>query len=626
LGLLAFALYGPTLSHPFIYDDRTLIAQNPFLKDLTAIPSLFITDLWSGLAAPRSVEGTAADEEQTAHRRYRPLLMASYALNHAAGGTDPFGYHLVNVLLHAAATALLYLVALELGWSHLGAFVAGLVFALHPLHSEAVAWVVGRPEMMMAVGMLGALWCHARGLRAWAMAAFLFGLFSKEQAVMLPALIMLADACAGRLARSERASWRALVGRYGGYVLLLGLFLALRTAVLGGFQPARYPLSENPLEHVDGAMWLLSVLKMAGHYLRLSLWPAVLSIDYSYDALPLARSVLEPGVLWAAMAWGGLAGLAAWGWRRDRRITLAVGLTILTFLPAANVLVPLGTPVAERVFYLPLGGLCLLVGLLPEHLSLRETSHRRWPVGAALAVGLATVLALTGRTLVRLQDWRSNETLFRSAVAVVPSSARAHFLLGSELLDQREPAAVAEGLKELEQALAIYPAYVRDDPVFASNLGIALLQFERYEEAARALESAVAKWPGWKIPYHHLGFAYVKLAQPDKAVEAWRTNLKLAPDDMLVRLRLSRLLVQQGRHEEGLKEAEAAIARDPEYASAHYHRGWALQGLGRLDEARAAYDHVLAMPNAPEVAKTEAVRRLLELLQPGVSRKGRLSS
>ena len=606
--LLAILVYTPTIGHQFVYDDRVLIEQNPLLKDIRGLPRLFFTDLWSGVGAPSSKEAAADSDPATQRRRYRPMLMASYALNYAMGGLNPVGYHLVNVLFHAVASGLLYLVALELGWTPLGAFAASSLFALHPLHVEAVAWVAGRPEMMMAMGFLGALWCHLRGRRGAALALFLFALFSKEQAIVFPALALIADMIARRRAGALTAP--GLFRPLWTYVLVLFLFLGLRTAVMGGYQPAPYPFSDNPLEHLEGVAWLFSTAKMAGYYLWLSIWPASLSIDYSYNALPFASSLIDLGVVWALMAWGGLMTVGIWGWRRDPRIAFATTLTVFTFLPAANLILPVGTPFAERLFYLPLGGLCLLMGIASEHIA-RRTAGVAWQ--GAMIVGLALLLGVSARTLTRLHDWTTSETLFRSAVAVVPTSARAHFLLGSELLGQGRPETLAESLKELEAALAIYPDYVRSDPALANNLGIALVQLGRYEQARSVLEEAIALRPRWSNPYHHLGFAYMKLGHTDKAIDTWRTGLMLAPDDMLVRLRLSRLLIQERRFEEGLVEADAALARDSEYASGFINRGSALEGLGRRAEARAAYEHVLAMSSAPDIAKTEARTKVAEL-------------
>jgi tetratricopeptide (TPR) repeat protein len=635
LGLLAVLVYIPTLSHDFVYDDRALIEQNPLLKSLRSIPTLFVTDLWSGVGPSHSADGIARDQGSL-HRRYRPLPMASYALNHALGESRPLGYHLVNVLLHAATSVLVYLVALELRWSPAGAILAGVLFAVHPLHTEPVAWVVGRPEMMMSLGLLGALWFHLRGRPAAAIAAFLLAMLSKEQAVVFPGLALLTDLCRNTRSECVPLAWRTLLWRYGGYALVLSLFLLARVAVLGGFQPDRYPFSENPLEHLAGSTWLLSVIKMAGHYLWLTLWPAVLSVDYSYDALPMATTAFDAGVLWSVLAWSSLLGTGLWGWRRDRRITAAVGLTALPFLPVANLLVPVGTPLAERLFYLPLGGLCLLGGVgyeavrratgdgktidvrsswfevLPVSKSTNRQINRFGGRLALVFVALAC-LALAIRTESRLRDWRNSEVLFRSAVAAFPASARAHFLLGSELLGQGTPSALIEGITELETTLTIYPDYVRSDAVFANNLGVGLIQLGRYDEGRAALEHATGLRPRWANPYHHLGFAYMKAGRAEDAVRAWRTDLALAPDDLPVRLRLGRLLAQLRRYEEGLAEAEAAIALDPGYASAHFTRGWALQGLGRLQEARASYEHVLAMPDAPGIAKTEAARKLMDL-------------
>ena len=544
LFFLALIIYLPTLDNRFVYDDRTLIEHNPLLTRLSSIPSLFVTQLWSGKGSSQSADSTQDEDTYNFDRRYRPMLMASYSLNYAVDGFNPLGYHLVNVVFHAAVTAVFYLVALELGWSQSGAFVSSVLFAVHPLHSEAVAWVAGRPEMMMAMGVLGALWCAMRGRQIAAVLSFLFALFCKEQAVVLPALILLADVCRQRSTAMQTTAWPAMLQRYGYYVVILIGFLALRTTVLRGFQPARYPFFSNPLEHMTGVVWLMNVLKMAGHYLWLSIWPAALSVDYSYNALPLATTVQDPGVLWAAVAWGSLLWLGIWGWGRDRRTTFAVGLTMLTFLPAANLLVPVGTPFAERLFYLPLSGLCLLAGLLWEQImpTAAGRQFRTW-----IILGVALGLLLAARTVVRLQDWKTTETLFRSAVEVVPGNAGAHFLLGSELMRKGTKPALEEGITEFERALAIYPAFAREDGIFAYNLGTALVHVGRYEEARTFLEFAVTKHPRWSMPYHYLGLAYMKLDQSEKAVDAWGTALKLDPSDMQVRWWLSPLRSDSAR-------------------------------------------------------------------------------
>jgi Flp pilus assembly protein TadD len=636
--LLVGLAYWPTLDNDFTYDDRILIEHNERLQRLDGIPRLFVSEWWAGLE--QRLGGVPVEEgaSPTIDRRYRPLAAVSYVLNYKLGGGHPFGYHLVNLLLHAAGSWLLYLVALEVGLSVGAALLAAIVFAVHPLHSEAVAWGVGRPELMMALGVLAGLWCAGRGYRNWALAAFACGLLSKEQAVVLPALVILYDFCMGRECPPDR-TWRGWLwfvsARYGGYALVLSGYLFARLAILGDLRPPRYGFLANPLEHIAGAEWALSTLKLAGRYLWLTVWPVPLVVDYSYNAIPLAESVLDPGVLWAAGTWGGLLGLAVWGLRRDRRVSFAVGLTVLSFAPVANVLVPVGTPMAERLFYLPLGGLCLLAGLAYDGvrcrvsgLSAHSSAFSLQPSALFVLRSLLIVvcLALTLRTVVRTWDWANNETLFRSAVRVVPDNAKAHYLLGLALLEKKTQDGRERALAEFQTAIALYPDYPSDNAGFNINLGAVLFELGRAEEALKILKRAMEVSPRWSDTHRSLGLVYAKLGRHDEAERTWREGLALTPEDPDLRSMLSRLLLEQGRYGEALAEAEVALKQSPDVLPAFYTRTLALEALGRMDEAAAGYERVLALASAPPEARQDAGRRLRALrekashqCQPGLA-------
>src|SRR5574341_516770 len=218
LVLLAGLAYAATLGNGFVYDDITLIGENKLLKRLDSIPQLLVSDWWKGVEEQIGRVRPDDGSPSSGDRRYRPLVAITYVLNYTIGGPAPLGYHLVNALLHAVVSWLLYLVALDLGFSAGASLVAAVLFAVHPLHSEAVAWVVGRPELLMSLGVLAGLWCAIRGYRWLALAAFVCGLLSKEQAVVLPALVVLAEVCARREDRRHqtRQEWlRAALPRYG---------------------------------------------------------------------------------------------------------------------------------------------------------------------------------------------------------------------------------------------------------------------------------------------------------------------------------------------------------------------------------------------------------------------------
>jgi len=633
LVLLTALAYGLTLRNEFVYDDTTLIAQNKLFQRLDAIPQLFVTDWWKGVGHELGRDPSQeAGQPSTGDRRYRPLAALTYVVNYVLIGPAPWGYHVINLVLHAGVSYLLYALAVALGWTSGAALIAAALFAVHPLHTEAVAWVVSRPELLMALGVLGGLWCEVRGSRRGALAAFGLGLLSKEQAVVLPVLLLLMDLCfkarpsptvpsAGPTLFPPIPSNRAhrtayVVRRYGPYMVVLVAYLTLRTVVMGGIQPPAYPFLRNPLEYAEGWVWGLSVVKLAGQYLWLSVWPATLSVDYSYNAIPLATGVGEAGVLWGVGAWGGLLALGVWGWRRDRRLTWAVGLTGVTFAPVANVLISVGTPLAERVFYLPLGGLCLLVGIAYERLAVRNdvrrTTYDAPRTFVTVLIGLVC-LALTVRTIVRVQDWRSNETLFTSAIAAVPGNAKVHAVVGDEYMKRRDAESLRQALVEYRKALDLYPNYLTTHAGLAMNFGSVLVDLGYLPEALEAMRLAADVSPKWGRTHYNLGLVYAKLKQYREAEEEWKRAVELQPDDPQIHSTVSRFLLERGRYAEGLEAADTALALKPGFVPALFNRALALEALGRLPEALGGFERVMRETEAPPAARQDAERRMDEI-------------
>ena len=589
LSLLVVLAYANSLLNGFANDDHVIIVQNKLITQLRNIPTLFTRDYWASSRNPNE----AIPPPSTG--LYRPFVMTTYALNYAAGGLNPFGYHAANLLLHLLATWLVYLLALRLNCSPGGALIAAAIFAVHPLHTEAVTGIVGRAELLMAASVLGGLVLAVNGSRWLALGVFTIGLFSKEQAAVLPVLLVLYEVCVRRAGTRRVDQPVALFSRssrllhYGGYLLVLAVYLTIRSHTLGGLRPPSLGFLENPAAFADWPVRLLTLLKVAGRYLWLCLWPASLSADYSYNAIPLARSLFDPAVLWALVAWGSLGAAAVWAFRRDGRFTFCIGLTLLTFLPVSNLVISIGTIMGERLFYLPSAGLCLLVGLGWDRLTGRLTSRAVRLGAAALVAGLC--LALAVRTVVRNQDWINNETLFRHDAQVVPENAKVYAYLGKALKDK---GAREDALNAYQAALRLYPEYAKTDAPFNAGFGDALLQNGRVEEGIQALERAVSLDPQWSSLHYNLGLAYARQGIFEKAETAWRQALALYPNAPHIHSSLSRLLIEQGRFAEALAEADAALQQDPDFLLALGNRAWALEGLGRLEEAAAGYERVLA--------------------------------
>ncbi len=603
LALLATLAFANTFYNGFAFDDERLIVKNRFIKQWRQIPTLFTTPYWAG--AREGEEG--AKPQGTL---YRPLVLLTFALNYGLGGVNPFGYHLLNLLLHFAVSLILYNLARQLGLSWGAALIGAAVFAVHPLHTEAVTGIVGRAELVMALGVLLALlWYHRSGAPARlevryllaSLAAFLMALMSKEQAMVLPVLLLLADLVALKETKELRG-WvgviRGMLPRYGPYLLVLVTFLVLRVFFFEVHlykAGAKIPFLDNPLAQAPLDVRVLTALKVAGRYLWLCVWPAQLSADYSYNAIPLAASIWDSGVLLGGLAWGGVLGLMIYAFLRGiRPVVFGLGLMVLTFLPASNLVVPIGTIMGERLFYLPSAGLCLVLGVAWERVAswTDRADHSHSLKGAALGSVTVIVLLLTLQTIQRNRDWRDTATLFRSAVRVVPQSAKAHCILGTSSLTGEN----LEGtLREFEEALRIYPEFLTCRWETNAALGAAFLKMRRIEEAIESLERSVRLNPNLQEAHYDLGLAYAQAERWPEAETAYRKALALNRDDFDARVSLGAALLRMGRIEEAIRTLEPAVRLKPELQEAHYDLGLAYAKAERWPEAEAAYRKALAL-------------------------------
>ncbi len=545
--LLTGALYAGTAGHEFTLDDGVLVRDNPLIRDLRGLPTLFASDYWE----PEAKVGL-----------YRPLVSTSYALNFALGGLEPLGYHLLNIALHAAVSVGVWAVYRRLCGSALVAGAAAALFAAHGLHTEAVANVVGRAELLAALFYLLALLGYVEGqvrggrggaaLYAASLGAYLLALLSKESALTLVAVLFLYDFAYGegsgalgeRLSRTLRRHWRP----YLGYVVLTLLYLGLRLLALGaaGGVPAP-PALDNPLVTLELPWRVLTALEVGLRYLGLLVFPLRLSYDYSYDQIPLLASLADPRAWLVLGLWGAVLGIVVRSYRRRRDLFFALAFYLVTFSPVSNLLVVIGTIMGERLVYLPSAGFCLALTLLIQRgcgaLPLQARGARALFAGVlVLVVGLHAT-----RTLVRNADWRSNERLYLHDVSVVPKSAKALNNAGKVLQDLGQQ---REAIAEFERAIQIDPSY----PTPYLNWSYSLSALGRDDEAIRLLERELRRGEPNPFVYNNLGFLLV-----DKEIDIKR-GVTL------------------------LETARQLRADDPDLLDS---LGWGYYKLGRLEEAQA---------------------------------------
>lgn len=593
--ILVALAYANSLWNDFTYDDRAIIQENTLIRRLGDIPTLFTTHYW---------EGASVFGQEYSLALYRPFVLTTYTLNYLTSGPAPWAFHLTNILIHLGVVLTLYGIACRLALSWSGALVTALVFAVHPLNTEAVTGIVGRAELLMTLGVVMAFYWdlgknavqqRVTKLSLASVAAFALGLLSKEQAIMLPGLLIVADAMRGDDV-TERRRWRIFWDarfRYLGYLMVAGFYLVTRTAVVGITLPQPSNVA-NPLSVIDPTLSLINAVKVAGTYLWLTVWPANLSADYSYNAIALTNTPLDPTVWVSALAWILLLALGVVAIYQHRRpMAIGIAMMFLFFLPVANLAVHIGTIMGERLFYLPLAGLCLVLGTgwdSVARLVARSASNRSL-VSLGVGVAILSLVPLTARTITRNRDWENNATLFSSMVHSQPGSARAHFLMAGIHHERGE---LDDAHERFEAALTILPRYL-ELPAFAQHYGRLLTDLGRADEAVAVMEAAIRANPERKrnpFIYRALARAHERnealalaAAARERAIEITAsipgTSAKVLVTDYG---QLARLYTLQGRTADGQRALMISLDRvgkDQRLAKAE-RMGMTAQILGNL--------------------------------------------
>ncbi|MDQ6622343.1 MAG: tetratricopeptide repeat protein [Verrucomicrobiota bacterium] len=585
--IVACVVYLNSLGGAFVSDDRPLILDHPYTQHLRDFPAIFTAGHYAGKGG------------------YRPLTTSSFALNYQLGGTNPWSYHLVNLLLHGLVSVLVYLLVLQIFQAQPAALIAALLFAVHPVHSEAVAWISGRAELLAALFSLGSWLVYLRG-RFFAVALVLFfaGLLSKENALVLPLLVIAGDLYLSRRGEASRAV-SARLKYYAGFAGVIAFYFVFRWAlyhhtILRGTGGIAF--IDNPAAQTSIGVRVMTALKILGEYFQLLLWPRHLTADYSFNAVPLVHNLGDPGFLFGCALVLVLLGILFASFFARDTIWLAIAFAFIAMAPTANFFVPIGTIKAERLLYLPSVGFCMAVGLICARLELRRPLRL-----AANAIMVVALLLLSVRTWVRNADWQTELTLWAATARTAPENFRAQSLLGSLYL---KSSASAAAIAANQRALAINPS--SEDALL--NLGVALVQAGRISEAMELYERAIADHPERASFHLNLGLAYALRGDILSAAESFRDASKLDPASAVAHFNLGLALSRMGNKTEALENYRRATELKPDYAEAWNALGALSLKLGKKEEARAALKRALAL--RPDYDEARFNLDLLDSFQP----------
>ena len=591
--VVGLAVYLNTLFNDFVIDDRLQIVDNPYVHKLEGLRQIFTSDVW------------AFAGEKGPGVYYRPLMYACWVPIWRVCEASPVGYHVLNVLLHAGVALVVALWLLRMQANPTTAWLAALLFAVHPVHTEAVAWISALPDLQCALFFLLGFWLYlgaerAEGWRRYALltgvgVCVLLALLAKEIGVALPAMLFLyglerrrretdnsreGQTAAAPSRRSEKLFF------YVALALAVIAYLLMRRHALGGANVA------SALPVGVGARLMAGWVGLLYWYTRLLVLPVRLS---AFHVLPLPTGFLDPPVLAGLAAAAGWIGLAVWLRHRRRREWLGVALLLVSLLP--SFLAPLrvqGFWIGERYLYLPSVGFCWLLAAALDHLL-----RRRRAMLVALAAALALLYA--ARTVVRNADWQQEIPFYFHELRTEQESRQLRALLAGAMLRRGMP----------EQALQQARAWVRvtpDDKRAHSMLSEVLWSLENSEAAvSESYRAAVlARDQGDAVfaarEFATLAVLLSQTGHPENSLDAYREAIRLNPDSADAQHNFGLALFSAGKFEEAAVHFRVAARLSPQSAWSHAYLGSALAMTRDFAGARAALGQADRLqPNNAEI-------------------------
>jgi protein O-mannosyl-transferase len=553
--IAAFAVYANTLFNEFVYDDMMQVLQNPWITDVSFLPDIFSKSVWGFHGGQHS-----------SSNYYRPLMNVILMVDYHMFGLRPWGFHLINVILHAANSLLVFLLVAKLFPSHryplAMPFVAALIFAVHPVHSEAVAWVCGITDISFTLFLLLALYFYILSNGTYgkhyvfSQVFFSLSLLSKEPAIVFPLILIAYEVTFGK--RGEPVSLRAK--RMAPYIGVAGLYLVGRVVVLGGFAPLGANQGYSFYERV------LNMFPLFMQYLEKLVLP--INLNAFHQFVPVV-SLADPKAIVGLIVTLLFIAVTVVAFKKNRPVFFCLVLIALPLLPALQIKFLGESALAERYLYCPSLGFAVLLSLGSDYFAEKRQEYT--------AIIMAILLLLTGlyslKTIRRNAVWRTNSSLYADMVKsspdsefplnnlagalmaeghvdraievyqsiterINPNSDRAHYNLGTALEQKGLP---SEAATAYEKSLSLNPESIFADQIHF-KLGRIYLDSQDIEKAVGHLRMAVRLQQ--ENPYYHnmLGIAYGKKGWYDQAIAEFQVSIRLAPNEPSWQMNLQRAM------------------------------------------------------------------------------------
>jgi tetratricopeptide (TPR) repeat protein len=513
---VSLAVYANTLGNAFVYDDDFMVVRNPWITNFRFIPNIFSNNVFR-------VEIT---------NYYRPMIDVIFMFAYYIFGPMPWGFHLVNVVLHTGSSVLVFLIARILFSEYKSPsqylsipLMAAVLFAVHPIHTEAVAWVSGVMDLSYSFFCLLSLYLYIRSENRFntiyylSALAFFTGTLCKEPALLLPGLLIAYDL----LLNKKKPGFKFILKRYALFALAASAYLCIRFYALGGNLAPENGYSEYGY---FGNMFIVVLT-----YFKKLILPTNLTLFYAFKPV---HSLFEARALTAVILTMLIIVLFYIAYKKDKvaffcLLVIAVPLLPVIYIPALG---QAASVIGERYLYLPSAGFCMLVSLAIARLA--GSGRGRF---AAASVFLALVALYSAGTVLRNRDWKDGGSLWADEVKKAPWSTEAHTNLGLYYGSiGRDDLAISEYLKALQCRPVIEEAY--------ENLGITYDKLGMEDKAITVFEEMLKASPDDALAYNGLGVAYAKKGDMNKAAAYFQMAVHFSPDEPLFKQNLENTLMK----------------------------------------------------------------------------------
>jgi protein O-mannosyl-transferase len=589
VALAAILGYLQTLSYEFVYDDQNQILRNPWIRSWTGAGRFFTSDVWAFTGAA------------TRSNYYRPFQMLLYTGAHSLGGLQPQAFHFLNILLHTLCSLLVAAIGFRLAGSSLIGIAGGLIFALHPIHSESVAWISGVTDPLCAAFYFASLYFHLQdgGERknpgSWLLAPafFLGALFSKEMAFTLPVVALWMDGCLNR---------RPRLARYALFAAVFFFYALLRMSALHAFLVRQVPLE------LSAAGRILSSLVLGARYLAKMFVPFDISAAHVFQP---TTTVASWSFAWSIAVLAAFSA-AAWRLRNRRELLFLFGFCVLTILPVLN-LNGIGENVfADRYLYIPTLGSCLIIPLAAKHLVARWPARPPWLTARTGAVMLGLLLAVFAwRLAVENAVWRDAPTFYVETTKRSPTSA----VMAHNLAAYHYFAGDFERALDWEtKALAAWERSFIKNPSNLAEICLALGELYRrqgkIEEAREYFGRARAAAPGYEPVLLGIGNFHIGMQEYDEALVLFEAAMQANPRNEIACNNAAGIHLVRGRFDQAIALARRALEIAPDYGDACENLARAFAAKGRKEEARRAYLELKRINPSKSAAVDAELKRL----------------